>query len=587
MAASTLVHAQNGPFKHIIIVVQENRTPDNLFGSQPINLGCSNENPFELGVDIVDGGYYYYYDTNNTKHQVPICSIPLPLTGWDTALNAFVDPDHSYQGWGTDYDGAAGPGKTNDGFCTNETWAPPVCPEYSYVQKSDVQPYFDIATAYGFANYMFQSNEGPSQPAHQFLFAGTSAPVAPGDTPDSWDFVADLAQNQQYPVGCPYNGTGGSWPPWVLPTGLPESDPRNSECYTHDSLVTDQNDCTNNPTDGRDYCDREIPGFPPYADWFYYVEPSSNGGYSIWDAPADIPEACYGQNAVWQVGGSNQWCGDGPSGNSTEWTDHIRVPKDKTRNYSYAPIFDDLYKCNLPAISWVIPDGGWSDHPGNSLAIGPYWVGDIVDAVGGGMKNSTCNGPNSGMYWTTEPTAIFVVWDDWGGWFDHVPPWIARQENHSQGYTECDPPGQWGCGYTDGFRVPLLVVSPYTPAGYVSGACQGATCPNFGVNGNQYAFGQYTHDFGSILAYIEWNFGMPFIYGSPSDPIYADYNAPDWGTNGNPHVPLSDFFPLWTPPNSNPRAFTSIDTGLYPYTCFQDPGNGHCFPWTASPPDSY
>ena len=115
---------------------------------------------------------------------------------------------------------------------------------------------------------------------------------------------------------------------------------------------------------------------------------------------------------------------------------------------------------------------------------------------------------------------------------------------------------QWGCGYTSGFRVPLLVVSPYTGtykngtySGYVSGACGASPlppCPNKNF--------PYEHDFGSILAFTEYNFKMPFIDGPP-DNGYADYNAPDWSTDHKTVVPLSDFFPLTTP-----RPFVSIST---------------------------
>lgn len=56
-------------------------------------------------------------------------------------------------------------------------------PDYLWIKYTDnsshgVQPYFDIANTYGFANYFFQTNEGPRFPAHQFLFGGTSAPTA-------------------------------------------------------------------------------------------------------------------------------------------------------------------------------------------------------------------------------------------------------------------------------------------------------------------------------------------------------------------------------------------------------------------------
>jgi phospholipase C len=70
-------------------------------------------------------------------------------------------------------------------------------------------------------------------------------------------------------------------------------------------------------------------------------------------------------------------------------------------------------------------------------------------------------------YWKT--TAIFVTWDDWGGWYDHVKPPIL---NHDE----------------LGFRVPLLVISPYARHGYVS---------------------KVRHEFGSILAFAEETFGIP------------------------------------------------------------------------------
>jgi hypothetical protein len=106
------------------------------------------------------------------------------------------------------------------------------------------------------------------------------------------------------------------------------------------------------------------------------------------------------------------------------------------------------------------------------------------------------------MYWNTEPTAVIVVWDDWGGWFDHVKPW-AYYRGTSTSCPTSDAPNGWGCGYVSGFRVPLLVVSPYTGTGsqqsgygnYVSGACGASplpSCPNLGTNN------EFVHDFGSI-----------------------------------------------------------------------------------------
>jgi len=87
-----------------------------------------------------------------------------------------------------------------------------------------------------------------------------------------------------------------------------------------------------------------------------------------------------------------------------------------------------------------------------------------VNAIG----NSKCEGDAG--YWKN--TAIFITWDDWGGWYDHESPEFLPE-----------PYGD----YQYGFRVPLLVVSAYTPRSYINNV---------------------HHDFGSILRFIEHNFGI-------------------------------------------------------------------------------
>ncbi len=88
----------------------------------------------------------------------------------------------------------------------------------------------------------------------------------------------------------------------------------------------------------------------------------------------------------------------------------------------------------LPAVSWVIPSGFHSEHPPSSVRTGQSYVTSLVNAV--------MRGPN----WSS--TAIFLAWDDWGGFYDHVkPPTI--DEN----------------GY--GLRVPGIMISPYARNGYI------------------------------------------------------------------------------------------------------------------------
>ena len=134
-------------------------------------------------------------------------------------------------------------------------------------------------------------------------------------------------------------------------------------------------------------------------------------------------------------------------------------------------VLNDISNCKLRQMSWVIPDGKSSDHPGDpSFTGGPSWVASVVNAIG----ESPCKNPDGSSYWNS--TATFITWDDWGGFYDHEPPTLLSVPNQGQG------------DYQYGFRVPLLVVSAYTPQGYIDNA---------------------RYDFGSILRFVEHNFGIP------------------------------------------------------------------------------
>jgi phospholipase C len=518
--------------------VQENRTPDNLLGAWAGGPCAINQTPFP-GADINNGGY-----TLNGTQKVSICNVSQPMNN-----GASFDPGHQYEDWNSDYNSAA-----MDGFCHGSTYA--ACQQapspYSYVQASDVQPYYAIASTYGFANYMFQTNEGPSFPAHQFLFTGTSAPVAPNDPQEYfWDFVRDnpLQGDEFAHSGCPYDSGGGYTPAsWIHPDRTTLNSPLTYECYPHDSLMTGSSCNSGN-------CDKY-----PNLTWTYYSPTlyGNNGVVEngvIWNAPEAILEVCYGINSIAQAGTA---CG------SAEWSSHMSFYS----TYNYPQLFSDIDNCKLANISWVIPDVAWSDHPGfdsNASPLGPSWVGNIVNLIGASYANSNhvCD------YWgtsssTPEPTAIFIVWDDWGGFYDHMKPpnvWTGSASGNSW---ICPAPNQWGCGYTYGFRVPLMVVSEFTGTlsngqygGYISGPCgtpQTVTCPNQ----NQI----YQHDFGSILNFTEYNFNLNRI----APPYYADNNAPD-AVNGN--QPLSDFFGLWTSSTSVGRPFVQIPIIRYPASFFQ------------------
>lgn len=132
-----------------------------------------------------------------------------------------------------------------------------------------------------------------------------------------------------------------------------------------------------------------------------------------------------------------------------DWTKDILTGK--------THFFDDVKSGNLAQVNWIVPTYIQSDHAGGQGDTGPAWLASVVNAVG------------SSSYWNS--TAIIVVWDDWGGWYDHVAP---QQINH------------WMLG----FRVPLLVISPWAKHGYVS---------------------HVKHQFGSIIRFVEEDFSLPTL----------------------------------------------------------------------------
>ena len=131
--------------QHIVIVVQENRTPDNLFHGLP-------------GADIANTGI-------NSKGDV--------ITLQPIALASPYGLGHGHPDFLAMYDNGAMDGADLIGVsCAKKC---PPNPQFMYVDPSDVEPYFQLAEQYTFGDRMFQSNQGGSFPAHQYVISGTSA----------------------------------------------------------------------------------------------------------------------------------------------------------------------------------------------------------------------------------------------------------------------------------------------------------------------------------------------------------------------------------------------------------------------------
>jgi phospholipase C len=367
--------------QHIVVIVQENRTPDNLFHGLP-------------NADIADSGL------NSAGKTIPLTPIGLS-THYDLshAHAAFVAMYHRGKMDGAD--------KIPISCQARVTDCPPPNPQFRYVDPAEVQPYFEMAERYTFADRMFQTNQGPSFPAHQFIISGTSKPTVTSDLFAAENVSLPRKHGANTAAGCA--GPIGETVSMIDPMG--REDTSQFPCFEHATLV--------------DLLDSHG------ITWRYYA-PS---GGSIWTGPNAIRHLRFG----------------------TDWQ-KIIIPQTK--------VLTDIGNGDLPQVTWVIPNGRYSDHPLLNEGSGPSWVASIVNAIG----NST--------YWSS--TAILITWDDWGGWYDHVAPTILNS-------------------YEYGFRVPLIVVSPYAKRGYVS---------------------HVTHDFGSLLRFAEVTFQLPTLG-------YADSQADD------------------------------------------------------------
>jgi phospholipase C len=168
-----------------------------------------------------------------------------------------------------------------------------------------------------------------------------------------------------------------------------------------------------------------------------------------------------------------------------DWKTNISSPN--------TSIFNDLKGGTLPSVSWVIPTLYTSDHPASGCDGGPWWVTKVINAIG------------TSPYWNN--TAIILLWDDWGGWYDNAPP---AQIN----YTSL------------GFRVPMIVISPFAKPNFIS---------------------HTRYDFGSILKLMEQTFGLGSL---GTDDATANSMADVFDFNQTPNVfkpaPLPHHMPCAT-----------------------------------------
>jgi phospholipase C len=362
--------------RHVVVIMQENRSFDSYFGTYP---GAN-------GIPMNNG--------------VPAVCAPDPVL--KTCIKP--SPDHKDVNVGGPHAAASARNDINTGpmlgfvrevrnaqhACTNVN--NPNCallgsPRAStdvmgYHSQSDIPNYWAYAKNFVLQDRMFQPNASWSLPEHLFQVSEWSAACTAHNRP------ASCRNALEQPGPTPPNG------PPLRPSkaGAPIYAWTDLTYLLHKHNVS----------------------------WGYYVvagtEPDCEDNAAITCAPVK-------QNArtpgIW---------------NPLPYFDTVRNNGQLGNIQSVDRFFKAAKRGTLPAVSWVVPSGDLSEHPPARVSAGMSYVTSLVNAV--------MRGPD----WSS--TAIFVAWDDWGGFYDHVVP----PKVDANGY---------------GLRVPGLVISPYAKRGYV------------------------------------------------------------------------------------------------------------------------
>jgi phospholipase C len=324
--------------KHIIVIMQENRSFDSYFGTYP-------------GADGIPAG---------------VC-VPDPVNGGCVA--PFVDHQNSDMGgphtdpaFQADVNGGKMDGFVGEAETKCQAGSACLTDVMGYHAGSDIPNYWAYASNFVLNEHMYESAHSWSLPSHLYLVSGWSAGCSNDQDPMSCT-SNDMPQDRS-----PANPTPFAWTDltWLL--------------------------------------------HKYHVRWGYYLD------HGAW-----APRNTTGVPPIWNVlPGFTDVAQDGQTGSVQPLTDFMAQARAGT----------------LPQVSWIAPDPQDSEHPPALVSTGQAYVTSVINAV---MRSSDWNS-----------SAIFVAWDDWGGFYDHSNPLPYQPD--TEGY---------------GIRVPALVISPYARQGYI------------------------------------------------------------------------------------------------------------------------
>jgi len=379
-ASATGIHR----IQHVVIVMQENRSFDEYFGTFPGADGLPMQNgQFSTCVpDPVGGCQRPFHDPD-----------PVNGGGPHGQANATADID------GGRMDGFVAQAAAGRRACTDRN--DPACTDGDRVDvmgwkdARDLPNYWTYAHDFTLQDRLFEPNASWSLPEHLFLVSEWSAKCASADDPAS---CVDALQNPTNPQSAA--GAGGGRKAKKTAGPSPGASLPVSSLYAWTDLTW--------------LMDRA------HVTWKYYVAPGTEP-----DCEDASEQTCVqrGQNA----GTPGIW-------NPLPYFTDVQQDHQLGNIQDLGHFTADAQRGQLPAVSWIVPSSKESEHPPASTSAGQAYVTGLVNAV---MKSPD---------WSS--TAIFISWDDWGGFYDHVrPPVVDRS------------------GY--GLRVPGIVISPYARKGYV------------------------------------------------------------------------------------------------------------------------
>ncbi len=337
----TVAASGAGKIKHVVWVIQENRSFNDMFegypGATTVSSGKESDGrtialqPISLKtVYEIDHSAFAMFSACNGKGKLP---------GTECRMNGF-DLEHQYSG--------------------------PLNGQYGYVPRRESKPYWDMAHEWVLADNMFTSQLDESFVAHQYIIAAQAQSSV--DVPimywgcggDKSNVVQIIKQNRKY---------GGVQRP----------------CFDYETLGDELDEA----------------GLP----WRFYTSRYRKPLSGLWSGYQAVRHIFHGP----------------------DWKTDIIDPQRR--------FLTDVAAGKLAAMTWITPLCPDSDHLLCGGGFGPSWVTSIVNAVG------------ESKFWNS--TAIFVQWDDWGGMYDPVPPPFEDYDGL-------------------GFRVPLIVISPYARQNLVS-----------------------------------------------------------------------------------------------------------------------